>query len=69
MVRFGIPRIMHIGTGSGDSMTKNGDVIMLGVKGISGGFDLGFWIWFTTAVIFFHGDPDLHDALIKWLMK
>lgn len=28
-----------------------------------------YWLALALLIIFFHGDPDLLDALIKWLMK
>jgi len=29
--------------------------------------DLGFWIFFTVAVVLFAGEPDLHSQLIDRL--
>lgn len=29
----------------------------------------GFWIAFAILAVFFYGDPDLHDVIIKWLSK
>ena len=29
----------------------------------------GFWIFFTVALLFFTGEPDLREALVHYLMK
>lgn len=30
--------------------------------------EFGFWLAIALLVIFFHGEPDIHDAIIAYLM-
>ena len=31
--------------------------------------DFGFWLFVGVMIVLFYGEPDLHDALVSYLMR
>ena len=31
--------------------------------------DFGFWVFLTVLIVLFHGEPDIADGLINYLMS